>query len=1201
MKRKLLFALALLISGVCNLWAQTDVTSTYITNADFSGSKSEVSLSSPNTAVSTDRKIYQPEGWNLDIINKSKNNMTVVNTGDPQQSSMFTGTYAPTDGKYMVRFRDDQKSEYIDLSQTITINVSGVYTISADLIRENGSKVNVVVYAGDANASNSSAGTWQNCGFDATYIKDQEVKVGVKFTNLGAGGHKVGADNIKIEYKSNVNGPTLAALITNATRVNAILSDTELENAITTANNAYSGINNTPAYQATIDDAISNLRTAITTAYSNSPSWNHNDDLTAFISNADFETAPIFDGTSLGESGTDNATATSGSTLLSGAVNVYQITGWELMTTETSDYARIFTMPYDKTLYVQSNSAIAGQEVTSPSNSSSVTTSNNSLLFVQTSWCNTKVNGIQQTVTLPAGMYKMTFDTYVSTSLSNASSLCGISYGNTTNYKWPESLDTWTANEIVFTLSEESDVSFSLGYKKTAEQGAGSSAFLYVDNVKLTFLDPLQQAQNEWQAVHDALVALDATALPNEAENAITTELAKAVPMTTVDDVNAAKAALQALIDSYAGIKAAYESDKDFITAVTEIVANSAGDKTTINTAISTATTDIETRTTAADLAADYSTLEVACQTYLTSGAEPADGHPFEVTFKIVNPSFEDDKKETNSPQRWTIPNKGNQYGAKAKGSMSNVEGNYIFNNWQSWWMDCNVEQTISSLPNGRYKVTAVLASYSGTSANLQAGSGSTDMNMTGENNGIRVSVNGDVTGSSLTIRARAGRKNDGSLLRADDFTLSFIGLKPVLSDLITSATALTTTNVGEGAFQISPSAASTLSDAVTAAQTVYNDASKYGDDVQEAIGNLRSAIETFQGVALNAPADGARYRIKSTAATGASWKDKYYMLRPDASQTNGGYSTKADVSAADYLAIAWEFTAVTGGYTLSMTDADGATRYLCTNIKGYGQGTATQIRTTTDSEKALVVKVIAATGTDGRWFLQNTEDNSYLGGQDDGLFSNSQNYDLAIEEASQASVTVSCKADKYGTVIFPFVADITEFSGIKFYSCESVHPVSNRVQIEEVSALEANVPYLIQNEGAENFSQVVTGWGTATADPYTEGLLTGVYTNANINGDNRYVLQTPTEGDDAGVQAFYKVTSDFTATPYKCYLNYDASNPVKALFLGFNDADAIRSIDNESSMFNVESSKVYNLAGQRLQKLQKGINIVNGKKVLVK
>ncbi len=36
MKRKLLFALALLSSGVCNLWAQTDVTSTYITNADFS-------------------------------------------------------------------------------------------------------------------------------------------------------------------------------------------------------------------------------------------------------------------------------------------------------------------------------------------------------------------------------------------------------------------------------------------------------------------------------------------------------------------------------------------------------------------------------------------------------------------------------------------------------------------------------------------------------------------------------------------------------------------------------------------------------------------------------------------------------------------------------------------------------------------------------------------------------------------------------------------------------------------------------------------------------------------------------------------------------------------------------------------------------------------------------------------------------------
>ena len=33
--------------------------------------------------------------------------------------------------------------------------------------------------------------------------------------------------------------------------------------------------------------------------------------------------------------------------------------------------------------------------------------------------------------------------------------------------------------------------------------------------------------------------------------------------------------------------------------------------------------------------------------------------------------------------------------------------------------------------------------------------------------------------------------------------------------------------------------------------------------------------------------------------------------------------------------------------------------------------------------------------------------------------------------------------------------------------------------------------------------------------------------------------------------------------------------------------------------MFNVQSENIYNLSGQKLSKPQKGINIVNGKKIL--
>jgi len=212
--------------------------------------------------------------------------------------------------------------------------------------------------------------------------------------------------------------------------------------------------------------------------------WAQTDVTSMYLTNAGFEANPIFDGTSLGASGT-NATPTEGSTLLTDAYNVYEISGWTLMTTTTSDFARTFTMPYNTTLYVRSNNANGGQAVAAPTNGSSVTESNNSLLFVEANWCQNAVLGVKQTATLPTGVYKLTFDTYVTTTIDNAMSLCGIKIGDVTTYKWPTAKDKWTTNEIYFTLSAATEVEFSMGYKKLGNVGGGSSAFLFVDNLKL--------------------------------------------------------------------------------------------------------------------------------------------------------------------------------------------------------------------------------------------------------------------------------------------------------------------------------------------------------------------------------------------------------------------------------------------------------------------------------------------------------------------------------------------------------------------------------------------------------------------------------------------------------------------------------------------------------------------------------------------
>ena len=205
-----------------------------------------------------------------------------------------------------------------------------------------------------------------------------------------------------------------------------------------------------------------------------------------YLKNAGFESSPIFDGTNLGTDKKSNATATSGSALAScGSPNVYNISDWTTITNSNSDFARTFTMPYNTTLYVKGNSSNGGQQVVSPKNESSVTEGNKSLLFVEANWLPNKILGVKQTSTLPVGVYKLVFDAYVNTNLDKGKSLCGVKYGDLSIYKWPSELNKWTKLEIVFNVATETNVDFSMGYLKSANEGGGRSPFLFVDNIKL--------------------------------------------------------------------------------------------------------------------------------------------------------------------------------------------------------------------------------------------------------------------------------------------------------------------------------------------------------------------------------------------------------------------------------------------------------------------------------------------------------------------------------------------------------------------------------------------------------------------------------------------------------------------------------------------------------------------------------------------
>ena len=73
----------------------------------------------------------------------------------------------------------------------------------------------------------------------------------------------------------------------------------------------------------------------------------------------------------------------------------------------------------------------------------------------------------------------------------------------------------------------------------------------------------------------------------------------------------------------------------------------------------------------------------------------------------------------------------------------------------------------------------------------------------------------------------------------------------------------------------------------------------------------------------------------------------------------------------------------------------------------------------------------------------------------------------------------------------------------------------------------------------------------------------------------------------------FYKAEGTIPAG--KAY--YQSTSGVKAFFFDGDEATGIEMVNGQSSMVNGQS--IYNVAGQKLTKMQRGINIVNGKKIL--
>lgn len=200
----------------------------------------------------------------------------------------------------------------------------------------------------------------------------------------------------------------------------------------------------------------------------------------------------------------------------------------------------------------------------------------------------------------------------------------------------------------------------------------------------------------------------------------------------------------------------------------------------------------------------------------------------------------------------------------------------------------------------------------------------------------------------------------------------------------------------------------------------------------------------------------------------------------------------------------------------------------------------------------------------------------------------------IGAKETAEYKVT----AVGWATFIVPFDYDKPE--GLTIYECTSVNE-DGKLVVEERDYLKANTPYLLK--GAEA-NQILEGYAAKHADTYTNGVMTGVYSDQEAPANSYILLNHP---DEAGL-AFYFVPDEITAyvDANRCYVNPRAGGLKSILFPddetnGVTNANALDS--TLVDVYTTAGVKVKHQVemGKALNDLPAGLYIINNKKIVKK
>ncbi len=462
-----------------------------------------------------------------------------------------------------------------------------------------------------------------------------------------------------------------------------------------------------------------------------------------------------------------------------------------------------------------------------------------------------------------------------------------------------------------------------------------------------------------------------------------------------------------------------------------------------------------------------------------------------------------------------------------------------------------------------------------------------------------------NVTGSEKTA-LQAAIAADGTLDKTDADAID--AAKTALDNAVTAFTA-----------------AKSAYDTFVAAKAVV-----YEDNLPYASSTKFAAIATAQGATATSADDATsktnailsayRLYVESNAlAEGVTGVEQITIDDPN---------MEVEYDSENHKFGAWQVIGQTDGTinlfdTQSFTDGDGNSNYKYADIWKSDNNAGIQQTVNLAPGKYLLTVTARAQATDGATFglfagSARTEINRI--GNTGGVFDRGWN-DVSVEftlaETSDVNIGVQSGNGKdlwwsatrfrlvkigdavtpltisdagWATLYAPYALDFSTLSSN--FTAYTATLDESTVTLTPVSDVPANTGVVLKGTaGSYNIP-----W--AASSETVQGSLTGNASAATaydgVTGYDLYMLAINGENE----AQFTKVTSG-TIAAGKAYLPVAQGSGVKAFNVVFNDtATAVNEVSSKAA---AEDAVIYNLAGQRMNKVQKGINIINGKKFIVK